>query len=534
MSAPEHEALEQAGGRAPATAVFPVNARLRLGLLTGVLLAMLWVYRDTAESMVAIWARSDTFAHGYLIAPISLWLIWRQREQLRGIPLRHSVVGLLALATAGFAWLLGELASVAAVSQFALVGMIVALVWAVTGTQMARALAFPLGFLFFLVPVGEFLFPWMMDRTTDFVIWGLRSSGVPVYAEGRNLVIPSGHWAVVEGCSGVRYLIASVVVGSLYAYLTYRSLARRLLFVGVSVVLPVFANWLRAYGIVMLAHVSDNRIAAGVDHLVYGWVFFGAVMLLLFWVGGRWREDVGSASLDPSRVQRPLATHWNLRGAAPALGFAVVTALPWPFALAALDARTNAAPVTLAGMRASGEWTQVEAALLPNWTPHYSGMRSELRQVWSRNGVPVGLYVAYYRNQRPGYELVSFNNRILKYKDPVWSAASYGARAIDFGSDKVDVHTSEIFTRRERLLVWHWYWVDGHWTSSDHVAKLWQAWLRLRGGGDDSAVVMVFTPVSDGRGGTAVESLAAFVRDMGSELDTLLARTMERADGLGR
>ena len=60
--------------------------------------------------------------------------------------------------------------------------------------------------------------------------------------------------------------------------------------VGVAIVVPVVANWLRAYMIVMLGHLSNNTIAVGVDHLVYGWVFFGIVIMLMFWIGARWAE----------------------------------------------------------------------------------------------------------------------------------------------------------------------------------------------------------------------------------------------------
>ena len=42
--------------------------------------------------------------------------------------------------------------------------------------------------------------------------------------------------------------------------------------------------------IVMIAHLSDMKLALGVDHYIYGWVFFGLVMLLLFWLGSLWAE----------------------------------------------------------------------------------------------------------------------------------------------------------------------------------------------------------------------------------------------------
>lgn len=528
MSAPEHQLLKSADGaasRVPWRDGVPRDTVLRAALLAALLGAMLWAYRDTLGAMVGIWDRSETFAHGYLIAPIALWLVWQQRDRLRTVPVGHSIAGIVALGAAGFAWLLAELASVASVSQFALVGMIVALVWAVLGTAMARALAFPLGFLFFLVPFGEFLFPWMMDRTTDFVVWGLRSSGVPVYAEGRNLVIPSGQWAVVEGCSGVRYLIASVVIGSLYAHLTYRSLHRRVLFLAVSVVLPVFANWLRAYGIVMLAHLSDNRIAAGVDHLIYGWVFFGVVMLLLFWIGGRWREDV-------PRVQVPLAQS----RAAPATASPAAGALALPLlviacvafsgkaALAALTDTTEPGRIEWSAIPPAGGWQPAAAGTLAPWSPRYAGMRGELNNAWVRDGQLVGVYVAYYRNQRAGSELINSENRVLRNKDPDWTMAAYGSRETVLGAEPLRVRSTEIVGPAGRLLVWNWYWIGGRWTASDYAAKAYQAMSVLSGRGDGAAAVMLYAPVQEGGSDAAQTALAAFAREMGPGVGRMLER----------
>ncbi|TNY03004.1 archaeosortase/exosortase family protein, partial [Escherichia coli] len=70
-----------------------------------------------------------------------------------------------------------------------------------------RRIAFPLGFLFFAVPFGDFLTPWLMERTADFTVVALRASGIPVFREGLEFIIPSGSWSVVQACSGIRYLM---------------------------------------------------------------------------------------------------------------------------------------------------------------------------------------------------------------------------------------------------------------------------------------------------------------------------------------
>ena len=138
--------------------------------------------------------------------------------------------------------------------------------------------------------------------TADFTVAALRASGIPVYREGLQFVIPSGSWSVVEACSGIRYLMASFMVGSLFAYLNYRSWRRRLAFVAVSLVVPIVANWLRAYMIVMLGHLSGNTLAVGVDHLIYGWVFFGIVIMAMFMVGARWSEPDAQPQIGRAHV----------------------------------------------------------------------------------------------------------------------------------------------------------------------------------------------------------------------------------------
>jgi exosortase A len=287
--------------------------RLAALALAAVWLALGLLYADTVATMVGIWYRSETFAHAFLVPPISAWLIWRLRGQLARISPSPQPWLLLGLVVAAAGWLLADLVKVNSVSQLAWVAMLILSVPAVLGLAVASTILFPLLFLFFAVPLGEFMLPYMMSWTADFTILALRLSGIPVYREGLQFVIPSGSWSVIEACSGVRYLIASFMVGALFAYLNYSSTKRRVIFMLASLLIPIVANWLRAYMIVMLGHLSGNTIAVGVDHLLYGWVFFGLVVMLMFYVGGRWSEPdpqrLDAANQTPAlpSTQRPLA-----------------------------------------------------------------------------------------------------------------------------------------------------------------------------------------------------------------------------------
>lgn len=334
-------------------------------VLTGLVLGwVILVYWRTAWSMVAIWERSETFAHGFLVLPIVLWLIWRQRERLAGQVPSPSPSALWAFIPIGLLWLAGSLAAANAPTQLALVALLIFCVPALLGWQVARKLAFPLGFLVFAVPLGEFLIPQLMDWTARFTVLGLRLTGVPVYRDGLDFVIPSGNWSVAEACSGIRYLIASVMAGTLFAYLNFRSLRRRLAFVAVATAVPLVANWVRAYLVVMIGHLSDNRLATGVDHLIYGWLFFGFVVALIFLIGSRWAE--ATKGEDVPAVGQTSASR------APGWGSAVLVAL-----VATLPAHALAAWQWYraeVGGAALEQFVQASGAAIPR-TPHGTGER---------------------------------------------------------------------------------------------------------------------------------------------------------------
>jgi len=494
-----------------------------------VVLGLIASYRDTAFGMVSIWWRSGTFTHAFLVAPISLWLIWEKRKVLARCQPQPTVWLVLPLLLLAFVWLLGELAAVNAVTQLAFVAMLILSVPLIVGIPAARQITFPLCFLFFAVPIGEFVMPKFMEWTATMTVLGLRASGIPVYQEGLQFVIPSGRWSVVEACSGVRYLIASLTVGTLFAYLNYRSLKRRLIFVGVSMVVPVIANWIRAYMIVMLGHWSGNEIATGADHLVYGWVFFGIIILIMFAIGMRWREDDDEVAMAEA-VAAPAATNADSRS--PARRFIAATLLALgvallPFgALKVLDAQNSvSAPAVSIQALATGGWVQ-DAEVLGTWRPAFANPSATEIASFSQGVQRVGVQINYYRHQGYDRKLISSENVLVKSGDENWLQLERGTQAITLAGQSLVVQSawlkqqSELTNEPVRLRIWQWYWIDGRLTGSDSFGKLWLALSRLRGHGDDAAAVFVYAQ-EDVPGGAEV-ALEKFLAEAGPALGTVL------------
>lgn len=496
--------------------------RWALPTLLLLLAVLLGLYHETAWAMVSIWERSGTFAHAFVVPPISLWLIWGRRAELARLAPHPQLWMLPALALSALAWLLGDLAAVNALTQLALVAMLVLLVPAVLGLDVARLLLFPLGFLFFCVPLGEFMLPVLMERTADFTVAALRLSGIPVFREGLQFVIPSGNWSVVEACSGVRYLIASVMVGTLFAYLNYRSLQRRLVFVLVALLVPLLANWLRAYMIVMLGHLSGNRLAVGVDHLIYGWVFFGVVMLAMFMIGARWTEPEPAVA-----ARREVVVG---RGDAGAQG--------WPLAVLLCGAVLLAPHLLLQG---GGMKQEVLPALqldppdlgaqgwnlrserLAGWRPAFEKPVAQTLAVYEKNGHKVGLYLAYFVNQNYESKLITSQNQLIRSEDTLWAQVATGVVEADLTAGAVRMRSAELRSNalhgpdwQRRLSVWRFFWVGGRLTSDDWAAKAYGVLDRLTGRGDAGAAVIVFADKGE------EAALRSFLHDNWSALDSQL------------
>jgi len=267
-----------------------------------IIIAWAVVYQEAILGMEAIWSRSDTFAHGYFILPISIWLLWRDKAHLLTIQIQSTWLPLPILAGSLFVWLFSYAADINVLGQLSAVISLIALIWLMVGNKIAWRYKFPLAYLIFAVPMGENLIPQLQDITAWFTVFFLKLNGIPVFVDGLYIQVPTGMFEVAVACSGIRYLIASIAVGTLFAYLTYTKTHKQIIFILFSIFLPILANGIRAYGIVAIAYYSDMKYATGVDHLIYGWIFFGIVIMLMFWIGGMFadKEDINNQVTPPS------------------------------------------------------------------------------------------------------------------------------------------------------------------------------------------------------------------------------------------
>ena len=254
---------------------------------SSILILLLWVSFcwEGLSSVIQVWYGNEIFNHGFLIVPGSLYLIYLKRSVVLSQKLTPSPLAFIVIIPSTLLYIVGAAGDVQLFMHLATFSLLPALIWFLVGNKAALSILFPLCFMFFSVPVGEQLIPYLQEVAADGSVILLRLPGVPLFRSGLYIEIPQGRFLVAEACSGVSFFIASFVIGSLYAYLNLVSKKRKALFVCFSLLFPVVANIVRVYGIILIAYWTDMEYAAGADHLIYGWFFFAFVIVCLLGIG---------------------------------------------------------------------------------------------------------------------------------------------------------------------------------------------------------------------------------------------------------
>lgn len=489
---------------------------------------LLIVYWPTLMSMVAIWQRSDTFAHGFIIAPVSLWLVWQLRGELAEVTPRAQPWFILPMLAVGLLWLMSRLVDVMVIRQLSFVLLLILGVCALLGAQVASRLLFPLAFLLFMVPMGENLIAPMMDFTAVSTVWLIRLTGIPVYQEGLFFSLPSGNWSVVEACSGIRYLIASITLGCLYAYLMYRSLTKRLVFVAAAIVTPVIANTLRAFIIVMIGHWSGMTLAVGIDHLIYGWLFFGIVIFLMFLVGSVFR-DPPTRPLKAESDDTPALSSPAGQGTVYAATLAIVlSSLIWPFVPGLLpEAKAARADTVLLFPPVPDGW-QSQQSPAWSWVPLTVGADLQHQSFYANDGSVVGLYINQYLSQSQGSELVNSLDQwiIPELKEYQWHLLEQGRARMQVNDQAIRVEQARIKSPEAELLLWRWYRIGQYDTANPYVAKVLEALSKLTFRATSAVRIYVVTSVRESTEVSA-DNLQSFVDQLYPQLDLVLSSPKE-------
>jgi exosortase len=273
---------------------------------------------------LALALRSDQYTHLLLIVPISAALMFAERAALKAgfepaVGFGSALLGIAILIGGYSRWIAGwQSDTKLSVSILAVVIWWIGSFVLCFGLRLARMFLFPLGFLFWLVPIPASA----LDKIV--AIWQQGSAisasllfsalGIPVTQDGIMLSIPGLTLEVAQECSSLRSSLMLVVTSMVLAHLFLRSFWRKAAVVLVAIPLSIAKNGVRIFTISMLGTRVDPGFLHGTLHHKGGVLFFLLALftvLLLIWLlnGG---ENQSGGTL-PQRRQSNVH-HVTLKG----------------------------------------------------------------------------------------------------------------------------------------------------------------------------------------------------------------------------
>ena len=450
------------------------------------------VFWQEIAGAIRVWIDSTAYNHCFLILPLVGFLLWERRAVFAAVSPRPALWPLVMMLPLSGVWLVAAILDIQEGRQLVMVAMFEVVLLNALGTRVFWLLLAPFLFLFFLVPSGTFLVPSLQVITADITLAGLHALHIPVFSDGFMIEIPEGSFEIAEACAGLRFLIASSVFGCFFAVVMYHSPLRRVLFIVMSVAVPIAANGLRALGIITLAHLDGNAAAVEADHILYGWLFFTLVIMILIGIGAAFAEKVPRPPpLRPSTMRGP--SPWRFAVAIPA---AILLAVAGPAYAYRLDGWYPAVPLPRTDSpQVASSWHLLPDAM-PSWRPAVHGADREFLENFKEPGSGVVVrYVALYRLRAMGNLLTTTENRLAD--DHAWRIAQRGRAMFSLDGEKTAVTSAEIVSGPHRRLVWSFYVVDGRITANLFEAKLLQARAVLLRQAPIAALVAVSASMDD-------------------------------------
>jgi exosortase len=257
-------------------------------LLAFVTLAL---YTPVLGRLTHQWYDDPNYSHGFFVPAFSGYLIWNNRRKIGAIKALPSAWGAILVLGSLAVLYLGSLGSELFLQRISLVGVIAGLVVYFTGWRRLRAVAFPIFFLLFMIPL-----PAVIYNQTVFPLQLLASrlatscleilNLFPVLREGNLLLLDRYTLEVVDACSGVRSLTSLVALAMGYSYLAERRLGIRVFLVLAMVPVAIVSNGIRVMITALLVNYFGISAGEGFMHSFSGLAIFLVSLMLLLGLHG--------------------------------------------------------------------------------------------------------------------------------------------------------------------------------------------------------------------------------------------------------
>ena len=271
------------GASSPAAPLAPIRPGLDWTAAVATLVAFILLFRQPFVSMVNDWWNLPEAGHGLLLAPVAIWLAWREGIRKDASP--NHVAGIAVIAVAVLLRFGASLAAELFVMRASMLITIGGLTVFHFGTRQLVRWWLPFTLACLSIPLPELVtqalaLP-LQFRASRLGAALLQMRNVPVQLSGNVIRLPGRELFVTEACSGLRSLTALLSVAVLMSTLVLRSVIGRILLVLLAIPIAILVNGIRVFITGFLVYWVSPALGAGFMHDTEGWLLFIGSMSFL-------------------------------------------------------------------------------------------------------------------------------------------------------------------------------------------------------------------------------------------------------------
>jgi exosortase D (VPLPA-CTERM-specific) len=478
----------------------------------------LWLFWDGLWFLGSIWTTSPEYSYCILIPPIAAFLIWQQKDRLELMPFDGSWWGVVLLLLGGGLLVLGQLATIYTLVQYAYLITLYGLVLSFLGGRGFRLIGIPMLILAFMIPLPAFFYYNLSTNlqllSSELGVWFMRLFGISVFVEGNVIDLGGYKLQVAEACDGLRYLFPLMTLGFLMAHFYKGAMWKRVVLFLSSIPITILMNSWRIGTIGLMVERWGIQMAEGFLHEFQGWMVFMfsaglllAEMALLNRIGhetGTWRElfgvDFPAATPQGAAVrQRKMPRSFIVAGAVLVMFVGVALMLPRPAEIVPTRTSFIEFPLSL------GPWTGHRRSLEGVYLDQLKLDDYLLADYFDNGGQAINLYMSYYNSQRKG-DAVHSPRACLPGGG--WQLRDFDQRTLAgvmVGGKELRVNRTLIELGNQRQLVYYWFQQRGRIVTNEFAVKWYLFWDALTRQRTDGAMIRIIANVPSGTDAAAAD-----------------------------
>jgi exosortase len=241
------------------------------------------LFYPTFAWLVYNWINNSYYSHGFLVPLISGFFLWRSKDAFAKDKREPSNLGLVVLGISLLVYVVAQVWQAYHLSAFALILLLAGLTLYFLGTKATRRIAFPLGFLLFMIPLPFInqLSPAMESLTVRVSTAAVRLLGIPATNQGSQIQLQDSSFTVGAACSGLNSVVALATLVVIFIYILEGSRPAKMILLIMAIPIAMVANFFRVSALLVIAHLFGAEVGMNYFHDYSSPVLFLSAFALL-------------------------------------------------------------------------------------------------------------------------------------------------------------------------------------------------------------------------------------------------------------